>query len=163
MPILQSRLLKLLEAGEHYRDKYHQLYNAIAHEAAQVINNRLDPKDALAHIVFHMKTMTQYSYDDRIIDEERVRYTLTVGRNVIERRRLMRKRGQLDPLAPQPITRVSQQATAAQRKTIREIEQDEDLGALPIPEPVKPPAEDLSKPDPTDLEYTEWKKRQEQK
>ena len=94
MPITQPRLLRLLEAAEHYQFRYREFYHSIYSRCKDIAQRRSTVEDAFREITDELTLMGQYSVHDTIISEERTRYQLTHSRNATERLRQMQKRQQ---------------------------------------------------------------------
>jgi hypothetical protein len=175
MPILQSRMLSIIQAAEHYQDKYHGLQRYLINLAHWVNTGKMTGEQALNDLAIQLRSMaTNYNEHDKVLHEERVRYNMTASRNVIERRRLARKRGQEqspDALTPQERIQVAAQRRREALTNIKPMTYAEKARAaaeasstgdfeLDTHNPILPPAQDYTQADPNDLAYKAYKEEQ---
>lgn len=92
--ILQSRLLRLIQAAEVFVLRDRRLYEDVHRICGQVNMRRLSPEDGILHIAAMLETRAfpQYHPAEKTIIEERTLYDLTHRRNTIERERIRAKR-----------------------------------------------------------------------
>jgi hypothetical protein len=91
MPITQSRLHRLLQAGEKYQSLWQTAYGELREQMAMVKRQQCTPDQALATMESILYT-TDTTAAAIVLSEERVRYKLTSGKNTFTRGRKERQR-----------------------------------------------------------------------
>lgn len=92
MPIIQSRFLRLLEAGEQYRDHYKVLHRNISRNLNLLSAKRITLEQFHSAIAGDLTVAPEYMPADAVLIEERTRYEYTYRKNQDERERMHLKR-----------------------------------------------------------------------
>lgn len=92
MPILQSRLTRLIEAAEIYMKRDQDLREYIHMVYTAVFNGRMTPQNGLQQLMAYLATVSPNHPAMSVIMEERTRNNRSQSRNSIERERIFLKR-----------------------------------------------------------------------
>lgn len=99
MPAYQFRLLRLIEAAEHYISLNRQLRNSIRNAYDAIQTRQLTPEDAIKRL-FTLLTHAPETNHEIVVNEERVHYQLTHRRNNVERARIQARRAGVPFIPP---------------------------------------------------------------
>jgi hypothetical protein len=155
MPITQDRLLRLISAGEHYRDSTNTLRHSVLAKCSQIFKQTMTIEQALSELTAELNIAVPFDATAAsILAEERTRYNLTHKRNSIERRRIYNRRHPPEPtsqtLPKRSIAEVMAQVDA-------EDEALQGLADLGFQTPATEPDEYITP------EYLAWKASQQKK
>lgn len=103
MPILQSRMIRLLEAGETFCERDRSLRDQLTMVCAAVGVGRMTPENAIAHLYSYLQVTPKYDPAELTLREERTKLSDTRIRNQTERVRQQLKREHAR--AGQPVAR----------------------------------------------------------
>lgn len=158
MPILQSRLLRILEAAEEYKRNFQMLRGTINRICIRAARNELDPKSALAEIQFELEIAKDVYAADVVMGEERARYNLTYRDNLVKARIMQKRRDkQREEGLITPTRRPPRQPDVVERSVIQrgELEADiDDTAGMPeVPD-------DEGESDPKFQEFLQQRRKQ---
>lgn len=91
MPIMQSRMLQLLEAAEAYQNRYKELFQTVKHICLQGVANE---PNVSRQILIQLEHLRDYHPADAVIWNERGNYNRTYKDNDTKKRRLRSQRAQ---------------------------------------------------------------------
>lgn len=132
MPILQSRLLRLLEAAETYQMLYDHAINVIYHEAARAKSGEQSWEQAFSAVSLDISHAVMRGADV-VLNEERWRYKLTFRKNDKVKKKKQGKRQQQGAALRATSTVPKRTAQQIQASLERE-EQELENAAAPIPD-----------------------------